>query len=46
MGNIERRRNSYMESAIAEIKELLEKSRNSVALKVNSELLATYWKNW
>lgn len=44
MGNIELRRNSYTESTIAEIKELLEKSRNSVALKVNGELLATYWK--
>ena len=32
------------ECIIAEIKELLTKSRKSVALQVNNELLSTYWK--
>ena len=44
MENIELRRHSYTESVIAEIKELLSSSRNTVAMQVNSELLATYWK--
>ncbi len=44
MENMEPRRNSYTESVIAEIKELLNKSRNTVAMQVNSELLATYWR--
>ena len=34
----------YTESVVFEIKELLNKSRNTVAMQVNSELLATYWK--
>lgn len=44
MENIEGRRNEYTERIIAEIKELLTKSRKSVALQVNNELLSTYWK--
>ena len=44
MENIEGRRNEYTEQIIAEIKELLTKSRKSVALQVNNELLSTYWK--
>lgn len=34
----------YTQSVVYEIKELLNKSRNTVAMQVNSELLATYWK--
>ena len=34
----------YTESVVFEIKELLNKSRNTVAMQVNSELLVTYWK--
>lgn len=34
----------YTQSVVYEIKELLDKSRNTVAMQVNSELLATYWK--
>ena len=37
-------KNEYTETVISEIKELLNKSRNTVAMQVNSELLATYWK--
>jgi len=37
MENIEGRRNEYTERIIAEIKELLTKSRKSVALQVNNE---------
>ena len=44
MENIEGRRNEYTERIIAEIKELLTKSRKSVALQVNNELLSIYWK--
>ena len=44
MENKEGRRNEYTERIIAEIKELLTKSRKSVALQVNNELLSTYWK--
>ena len=44
MENIEGRRNEYTERIIAEIKELLTKSRKSVALQVNNELLSTYRK--
>lgn len=36
--------NEYTESVVFEIKELLNKSRNTVAMQVNSELLATYWE--
>lgn len=32
------------EIVVSEIKELLNISRNNVALQVNNELLATYWK--
>lgn len=38
------RQSEYTESVVFEIKELLSKSRNTVAMQVNSELLATYWK--
>lgn len=41
---IEHNRNMYTESVVFEIKELLYKSRNNVAMQVNNELLATYWK--
>ena len=34
----------YTESVVCEIKELLNQSRNNVAIQVNNELLATYWK--
>ena len=44
MDSIEGKRNEYTERIIAEIKELLTKSRKSVALQVNNELLSTYWK--
>ncbi len=44
MKNTELKNISYTEYAIAEIKELLNKSRNTVAVQINSELLATYWK--
>lgn len=44
MENIEGRRNEYTERIIAEIKELLTKSRKSVAFQVNNELLSTYCK--
>lgn len=36
--------NDYTKSVISEIKELLYKSRSVVAIQVNNELLATYWK--
>lgn len=36
--------NGAISSTINEIKELLKKSRQSVALAVNQELIATYWK--
>lgn len=41
---IEHSKSEYTETVISEIKELLNKSRNTVAMQVNSELLATYWK--
>ena len=41
---VEYGKNEYMEFAVSEIKELLNKARNNVALQVNNELLATYWK--
>ena len=41
---IEHNTNMYTESVVIEIKELLNKSRNSIATQVNTELLATYWK--
>lgn len=34
----------YTATVVSEIKELLNKSRNTVAMHVNNELLATYWK--
>lgn len=34
----------YTESVVSEIKGLLNKSRNNIAVQVNNELLATYWK--
>lgn len=37
-------KNEYTESVIYEIKGLLNTSRKNVAIQVNNELLATYWK--
>ncbi len=34
----------YTESVVSEIKGLLNESRNRIAVQVNNELLATYWK--
>ena len=36
--------NDYTKTVVSEIKELLNKSRNVIAMQVNNELLATYWK--
>ena len=41
---IEFQKYDYTETVVSEIKELLNTSRNTVAMQVNSELLATYWK--
>ena len=37
-------KNSYTEMVVSEIKELINQSRKNVAMQVNYEILATYWK--
>ncbi len=41
---VEHNKKIYTESVVSEIKELLDKARNNVAVQVNNELLVTYWK--
>ncbi len=41
---IENSGKDYTKTVVVQIKELLNKSKNTVAMQVNNELLATYWK--
>ena len=41
---IESERSSIVDSTIREIHEIIDKSRSKVAVQVNQELLAAYWK--
>lgn len=37
-------KNSYTEIVVSEIRELINRSRKNVAMQVNHEMIATYWK--
>lgn len=41
---IEQGKNTFTEAVVLEIKELINKSRDNISIKVNNELLFTYWK--
>lgn len=44
MNEIKKITTEYTSNVISEIRELLNTSRNNIAVKVNTELLQTYWK--
>ena len=45
MGNeVIKKDNNVISSTVSEIKDLLNQSRQNVAVQVNQELIATYWK--